>query len=68
MKTYVVTKPLPQGQQPGETIDLTDDFAKVLLLVDAIKPLDPDPPQRSRGRYRRTDLTAEHTEELTAKE
>lgn len=68
MQQYIVTKPLPQGQQPGETIELSDEYAKVLLLVDAIKPVDPEPPQRGRGRYRRTDLAAERTEELTAKE
>lgn len=65
---YIVTKPLPQGQQPGETIELSDEHAKVLLLVDAIKPLDPEAPPRSRGRYRRADLTAERSDELTAKE
>lgn len=73
MKQYRVLKPLPQGQQPGETIELADEFAKVLLLVEAVEPVPPppEPPKpRSRQNYRKAELTAAdvRSEELTAKE
>lgn len=63
-----VLKELPQGQQPGAVIDITDDEARVLMTpgVDAVEPAvvdiaDPVPaPRRAAGgRYQRRDLQAE---------
>jgi antitoxin (DNA-binding transcriptional repressor) of toxin-antitoxin stability system len=57
--TYVVLKALPKGQQPGETVELTDAEATVFLLVGAVRRDEPEPTRPGRGRYRRADLQAE---------
>lgn len=63
---YRVLKPLPDGDQPGDTVEIdNEEIAKVFLLVEAIEPL-PEPKPVPRGRYRRTDLKAEHSEDLAA--
>ncbi len=57
MPTFVVLKTLPKGQQPGETVELNADEARVFLLVGAVTPAD-DKPKASR-RYGRRDMQAE---------
>ena len=64
---YRVKRPLPDGQQPGEIVELHEDVGNVFLLVDAVEKIE-EPKPSPRGRYRRSDLHAEHTEDLTAAE
>lgn len=64
---YRVTKPLPQGQQPGEIVEFNDEIANVFLTVEAIEKVEESKPA-ARGRYRRSDMRAENAEELTAAE
>ena len=56
---YLVLKELPQGQQPGEVIELHADVASVFLLpgVDAVRPVAEAEP--SKRRYQRRDLQAQ---------
>lgn len=56
----MVLKELPQGQQPGDIIDITEAEANVLMLtnVEAVRPIQDDVP-RLRRQYKRRDLTAE---------
>lgn len=63
---YLVKKPLPDGQQPGEIVDLHEDVGNVFLLVDAVEKID-EAQKPARGRYRRADMQAE-TRELTPQE
>lgn len=56
---YLVLKELPQGQQPGETIDLPEAVGDVFELVGAVRKLAIEPPKPPRGRYRRSDLQPE---------
>jgi hypothetical protein len=57
---YLVLKELPQGQQPGETIELSEDVAAVFMLdgVNAVRPVVDDPPVPSKRHYQRRDLQA----------
>ncbi len=57
MPKFVVLKALPQGQQPGETVDLNEDEGRVFLLVGAVKPADEKP--KPTRRYARRDMQAE---------
>lgn len=64
---YLVKRPLPKGQLPGEYVDLHPDVGAVFMLVDAVEPaeLAPDPPEAPKAKpqkknsYRRQDLQAE---------
>jgi len=61
MKFIALTE-LPQGQQPGEMFEATEDAGNVLILVGAARKADDDTetePPRPRRRYQRRDLTAE---------
>ena len=62
----LVKKPLPDGQQPGEIVDLHEDVADVFLKVDAVEKID-DSQKPARGRYHRSDLQAE-TRDLTSQD
>ena len=61
MKFIAITE-CPQGQQPGEEFDATEDAGNVLVLVGSARKADPentavpDKPTPQRGRYRRQDL------------
>ena len=68
MTRVFVLKELPQGQEPGETIDVTDGEALALIHVGAARlavfddmpdsdPAAPSP--RRRRAYHRRDLQAE---------
>lgn len=51
-------KECPQGQQPGDVFEASEDAGNVLVLVGAAeKVIEPEKP--ARGRYRRSDLRAE---------
>ncbi len=53
---FVALKELPQGQQPGDVFDATEDAGDVLIAVGAARRLpDDDKPKR---RYHRKDLEA----------
>ena len=55
-----VLKELPQGQEPGQIIEVTDDEAKALMVVKAVEPVDGDSAEPAgRRRYRRRDLVAQ---------
>jgi len=56
---YRVVKDLPKGQRPGDIVDLNEDEARVLLLVEAVEPIPEEKPERPRRRYSRRDLEAE---------
>jgi hypothetical protein len=57
---YVVLKVLPQGQRPGELVDLHEDAGRVFLAVDAVRLADDDEAApKPRRRYQRRDLHAE---------
>jgi hypothetical protein len=66
---FLVLKDLPQGQQPGDVIDIHEDIGKIFMLpgVEAVKPLEEDeavePVETStpRRRYQRRDLEAKTT-------
>lgn len=59
---FIALKELPQGQQPGEEFETTEDMGKVLILVGAAKHVDDDDKSSSRrSTYRRRDLQAENT-------
>jgi len=64
---FIALKELPQGQQPGEEFDATEDAGAVLILVGAARKADEttDDVKSPRGRYRRTDLRAEAAEAQT---
>jgi len=64
---YRVKRPLPDGQQPGEIVELHEDVGNVFLLVDAVEKIEESKPL-PRGRYRRSDLRAEQSEDLIATE
>lgn len=56
----VVLRELPQGQQPGDVIEITEAEADVLMLpgVEAVrKVVDEDEPKRRQ--YKRRDLQAQ---------
>lgn len=55
-----VLKELPQGQQPGDEVEMHEDQAAVFMLpgIDAVTPIEP-PDRPARGRYRRADLQAD---------
>ena len=63
MPKYVVLKTLPKGQQPGDTVELNDDEARVFLLVEAVREPDAFTPAelatKPKRRYGRRDLEAE---------
>ena len=66
MPKYVVLKELPQGQQPGDLVELHEDVGRVFLTIEAVRKATPSdetksPQQRiSRARtYQRRDLQAE---------
>jgi hypothetical protein len=67
---FVVLKELPQGQQPGDVIDVDEAVGDVLLLVGAARKPEPDEAAAddpvtpavipiSRRSYRRRDLVAD---------
>jgi hypothetical protein len=55
MKFIAITE-CPQGQQPGDEFEATEDAGNVLVLVGAARKADPKTPPPARGRYRRADL------------
>lgn len=57
MKFRAITE-CPQGQQPGQIFDATEDAGAVLELVGAAERVaEPDP--KDKKHYRRRDLRAE---------
>ncbi len=59
-----VLKELPQGQQPGDTIEIADEVGEVLILVGAAvkQPDDMDDAAdepRTKRHYKRRDLQAQ---------
>lgn len=59
---YLVLKELPQGQQPGATIDVHEDIGNILEQVGAVRKVteveDDGETDRPRRRYQRRDLAA----------
>ena len=64
MPKYVVLQLLPQGQRPGELVELHEDAGAVFLTVAAVRKATPSddkktPEQRLRARdYQRRDMQA----------
>lgn len=59
---FIAIKECPQGQQPGEEFEATEDAGNVLVLVGAARKAEPEKPP-TRGRYRRSDLRPETASE-----
>jgi len=58
---YIALKELPQGQQPGDEFETTEEQGDVLVMVGSAKRVvvvEKDEPRPSR-RYQRRDLQAE---------
>ena len=55
---FVALKELPQGQQPGDVFEATEDAGNVLIAVGAARRL-PDDEDKPKRRYHRKDLEAE---------
>jgi hypothetical protein len=57
---YRALKECPQGQQPGEVFEATEDAGNVLVSVGAAERVeDDDPPKTDKAVYKRRDLRAE---------
>ena len=62
IRKYRALQECPQGQQPGEVFEATEDAGEVLVSVGAAERVvepDPAPPHRYRNDYKRRDLKAE---------
>jgi hypothetical protein len=57
-----VLKELPQGQQPGQILDVHDDIAQVLILCGAAKA---HPAPALKREYQRRDMEATGQRTLT---
>lgn len=58
---YVALQELPQGQQPGDVIDVHEDVGFVLLEVGAVRLATEDDVKKAQRRprnYRRRDMVA----------
>lgn len=58
---FIALKELPQGQQPGERFDATEEMGNILVSVGAAKKADATEEATSRRRYQRRDLQADET-------
>ncbi len=59
---FIALKELPQGQQPGDEFEATEDQGDVLILVGAAKraeSVEKVIPTRRSHTYQRRDLSAE---------
>lgn len=58
---FVALKELPQGQQPGELFETTEEMGDVLILVGGARKATDDDRKTGRraGGYRRRDMKAE---------
>lgn len=57
---FIALKECPQGQQPGDVFEATEDAGNVLVMVGAAKVYEEPAEKPVRGgRYRRSDLTPE---------
>ena len=56
---FVALKELPQGQQPGDVFDTTEDIGRVLVSVGAARLAEDKDATTAKRRYTRRDLTAE---------
>ena len=61
---YRALQDCPQGQQPGEVFEATEDAGNVLVSVGAVEQVPDDTPLgkpngKARGVYKRRDLRAE---------
>jgi hypothetical protein len=59
---YRALKECPQGQEPGEVFEATQDAGDVLVSVGAAEAVTPDTPlgkSQKRQPYKRRDLRAE---------
>ena len=61
LRKFRALKECPQGQQPGETFEATEDAGAVLVSVGAAERLPDDDvaPKAPRGVYKRRDLRVE---------
>lgn len=62
IRKFRALKECPQGQQPGEIFEATEDAGNVLVSVGAAERVDDEAPAGSSpkgGRYKRRDLRAE---------
>jgi hypothetical protein len=57
IRTYRALKECPQGQQPGEIFEATEDAGNVLVSVGAAVRVEDDP--KDKKHYKRRDLRAE---------
>jgi hypothetical protein len=57
MRTIIALKALPQGQQPGDRVEVPDEAASILVEIGAAKYAEDAPSPR--GRYQRRDLRVE---------
>ncbi len=56
MPKYRVLKEMPQGQRPGEIVELPEEVGAVFLSVDAVELVTEESPK---GRTKRRDLRSE---------
>lgn len=61
MRRYRALKECPQGQQPGEVFEATEDAGDILILVEAAERVPDNTPlgKTKPGTYKRRDLTPE---------
>jgi len=59
---YRALQECPQGQQPGQVFEATEDAGNILISVGVVERVPDDTPlgfPRERGSYKRRDLVAE---------
>ena len=56
---YRALKECPQGQQPGQIFEATEDAGNILISVGAAELVVDDDPPKDKRFYKRRDLQAE---------
>ena len=59
VRKYRALQECPQGQQPGDVFEATEDAGNVLVSVGAAERLPDDEAPKEKARYKRRDLLAE---------
>jgi hypothetical protein len=60
LRKFRALKECPQGQQPGDVFEATEDAGAILVSVGAAERVDDDPtPKTDKAHYKRRDLLAE---------
>lgn len=59
IRKYRALKECPQGQQPGEVFEATEDAGDILVSIGAAERLPDDANPKDKSAYKRRDLRAE---------